>query len=384
MGERSVQRPIIIGAGIGGLCAAIALRNAGIPAVVYEQAERLEAVGAGLTLWANAIYALRQLGLADPVIAAGAKVAHATSFTPDGRILKGLKHGELEARFGEPTIAIHRAELHRVLREALPAEAVVLGKALSSFDQDGSEMVNACFEDGTTAEGDLLIGADGIHSAVRRQLFPHIGLRYAGYTAWRGIVIERDVALGSTSETWGPGSRFGIVPVSEDQVYWFAAANAPEGVVQTPEQRKDDLLRRFAGWHAPIRSLIERTPAAHILRNDIYDIPPFYPWSRGRVVLLGDSAHPTTPNMGQGACMAIESAVVLARALNANDLPAALQRYEEERRSRTAWITNTSWQAGKLGQWESPLLCKMRDFILRRTPDSVVINSLAKAVGYRV
>lgn len=383
MGKPSVQKPIIIGAGIGGLCTAIALRATGIPAVVYERAERLEAVGAGLTLWANAIYALRTLGVADQVIAAGSTIEHATSYTPDGRTLKSLQHGVLEERFGGPTVAIHRAELHRVLREALPAEAVVLGKSLRSYDPNG-ETVTACFEDGATVEGDLLIGADGIHSAVRRQMFPNISLRYAGYIAWRGVVTEPDVALGSTSETWGPGSRFGIVPVSANQVYWFAAANSPEGVSQTPEERKQELLRRFAGWHDPITRLIQSTPAEQILRNDIYDIQPFQPWSQGRAVLLGDSAHPTTPNMGQGACMAIESAVVLGRALAEADIATALHRYEQERRERTAWITNTSWQAGKLGQWESPLLCKVRNFILRRTPERLVINSLAKAVGYRV
>ena len=384
MVKPSVQKPMIIGAGIGGLCTAIALRAAaGIPAVVYERAERLEAVGAGLTLWANAVYALRMLGVADQVIAAGSTIEHATSYTPDGRTLKALKHGELEERFGEPTVAIHRAALHRVLREALPDDAVVLGKSLRSYNQD-RETVTACFDDGTSVIGDLLIGADGIHSAVRRQMLPQIALRYAGYTAWRGVVDEPDVALGSTSETWGPGSRFGIVPVSQNQVYWFAAANAAEGVVQTLEERKQELLRRFAGWHEPVMRLIESTPAAHILRNDIYDIKPFQPWSQGRAVLLGDSAHPTTPNMGQGACMAIESAVVLGRALADADLHAALQRYEEDRRERTAWITNTSWQAGKLGQWESPLLCSVRDFILRSTPESIVINSLAKAVGFRV
>lgn len=383
MGKTSIQRPIIIGAGIGGLCAAIALRAAGIPAVVYERAERLEAVGAGLTLWANAIHALRMLGVADRVITAGSTIEHATSYTPDGRTLKSLQHGVLEQRFGEPTVAIHRAELHRLLREALPEDAVVLGKALRSFDQSG-DTVTTCFEDGTTIEGDLLIGADGIHSAVRRQMLPHIALRFAGYTAWRGVVEEREVALGSTSETWGPGSRFGIVPVSQNQVYWFAAANAAEGVVQTPSERKQELLRRFDGWHEPILRLIQSTPAEHILRNDIYDIRPFQSWSQGRAVLLGDSAHPTTPNMGQGACMAIESAVVLGRALAEADLSTALQRYEEERRERTAWITNTSWQAGKLGQWENRLLCRARNFILRSTPERLVINSLAKAVGYRV
>jgi 2-polyprenyl-6-methoxyphenol hydroxylase-like FAD-dependent oxidoreductase len=381
----SIRSAILIGGGIGGLCSAIALRKIGVEAVVYERAASLAATGAGLTLWANAIDALRQIGLAEQVICAGSKIQNAAFRTAAGRKLMSSQHGELEARFGEPTIAIHRAELHSILLAALPAEAVVLNRACHSFEQH-DQTVEARFDGGSSAAADLLIGADGIHSTIRQQLFPHIRLRYSGYTAWRGVVTTRDeLALGSTSESWGPGMRFGIVPISAHQVYWFATANTPAGLAETAQERKRDLCERFAGWHDPIPALLEATPAGDILRNDIYDIRPFKPWSQGRAVLLGDAAHPTTPNMGQGACMAIESAVLLARLLDQErDIPAALRRYESERQPRTAWITNRSWETGRLGQLENPLACAVRNFVMSITPERVFISRIAQAAGYKV
>lgn len=215
-------------------------------------------------------------------------------------------------------------------------------------------------------------------------MFPEVSLRYSGYTAWRGVVATRDeAALGITSESWGCGSRFGIVRVDQERVYWFATANAPAGISQTAAERKSFLRQRFRGWHHPVELLLESTPDGEILHNDIYDLKPIEHWSKERVVLLGDAAHPTTPNMGQGACMAIESSVVLARCLSQEgDLPRALRRYETERMSRTAWITDQSWKIGRLGQLENRLACRVRDFLLRITPDRVTRKTLERAAGY--
>lgn len=309
------KRVIVLGGGIGGLCAAISLRQIGVDVVVYEQAEALSQVGAGITMWANAIKALRKLGLADAVIKTGSTIQRGRMLTAGGRVLSVSEPGELERMFGEPTVAIHRADLHEILLSALPADAVRLGAKCVGFEQE-AESVSVRFDGGGADRADLVVGADGIHSTVRRQLFPEVSLRYSGYTAWRGVVATRDeAALGVTSESWGRGSRFGVVRVDDERVYWFATANAPAGMSLTATERKNFLRERFRGWHHPVKLLVESTPAEEILQNDIYDLKPLGRWGEGRVVLLGDAAHPTTPNMGQGACMAIESSLVLARAI---------------------------------------------------------------------
>ena len=233
---------------------------------------------------------------------------------------------------------------------------------------------------------DILIGADGIHSVIRQQLFPQVQTRYSGYTAWRGVVeTENEAAIGLTSESWGVGARFGIVRVDKHRVYWFATNNQPAGEHLSGEERKSKLLHLFKGWHHPIQYLLEATPADAVLQNDIIDIPPFSSWSTGRVTLLGDAAHPTTPNMGQGACMAIESAYVLSRSiLEEPDYASAFYRYERARHARTAWITNQSWTVGRGGQIGQPLLCKLRDFAVKIAPAGILEKNIQRAAGFDV
>jgi 2-polyprenyl-6-methoxyphenol hydroxylase-like FAD-dependent oxidoreductase len=378
-----IKRAIVTGGGIGGLCTAIAFSQIGVQTTIYEQAESFGLVGAGLTIWANAIKVLRKLGLADAVIETGSKIERGELRNAEGRILSRSQPGGLEQRFGEPTIAIHRADLHQILLSALPAGTLRLGARCTGFEQS-EESVTARFSDGQTDAADLLVGTDGIHSVIRQQLFPELALRYSGYTAWRGVVTTlNEVALGRTSETWGCGSRFGIVPIDKNRVYWFATANTPHGKTFTHAGRKAHLMERFKGWHHPIEHLIESTRDEEILHNDIYDLAPHKQWGRGRVILLGDAVHPTTPNMGQGACMAIESSLVLSRCLSrGDDLTTSLRRYQTMRQPRTAWITNQSWTIGRIGQIENPLACKARDFLASITPQALMMRQLEKAAGY--
>lgn len=383
MSNATIQRAMIIGGGIGGLCAAIALRQIGIDVTVLEKAPVLGNVGAGLVLWPNAIRVLRQLGAAEAIINAGSAIDHGQIRTAAGKILSRSEPGELRQLLGEPTVAIHRADLHAILLSLLPAGVVRLG--VSGFTVAPSQTgVTVNSAGGQTDRVDLLIGADGIHSQVRQQLFPAVKLRYAGYSAWRGVVNAPDtVAEGITTEMWGRGSRFGVVPIDARRVYWYATLNQPAGRDYSPVSQKALLQQHFAGWMRPVESLLEATPAEAILHHDIYDIAPLLRWSQGRITLLGDAVHPTTPNMGQGACMAIESAWVLARSIAAApDVPTALAAYEQERQPRTAWITNQSWQIGRLGQLENGLGCRLRDAVLALTPASVVKTRLAKVTAY--
>lgn len=379
----ALKRIVVIGAGIGGLSAAIALRKAGYSVVVYEQTPRFAEAGAGLSLWANAVKGLRKLGIEETLSCSRITSGEIRSWK--GATLQHSPMQSLERKLGAPAIAIHRADLHRILLAALPDQSVQIGKAFVGFEQS-KKSVAVFLSDGSTLETDLLIGADGIHSAVRRQAFPNVQPRYAGYAAWRGVTIVRgNVEYNQSIETWGRGARFGIVPIGGKRIYWFATANLPAGQRPGLEQRKKDLIERFHGWHSPIEALIQGTSPADILYNDICDLEPLPTWSIGRVTLLGDSAHATTPNLGQGACQAIESAIILARCLmQERELTQALKRYEAVRQPRTTWITNQSRQIGQLAQIEQPALSKLRDIALRIMPSVVMERTLLQAAGYEV
>ncbi len=379
----SLKRIIIIGGGVGGLSAAIGLHRLGLNVSVYERLPLIGDVGAGLTLWANAVKAFRKLGI-DEEMLRGKRIQGSVISTQNGSILYRSSSQALEKKLGAPTIAVHRADLHRLLMSKLP-EGMVQTRRFVGFEQN-TKGVTVFFADGSVERADLLVGADGIHSTVRTVLFPAVKLRYAGYTAWRGVVTR----LGNhqtchAEESWGRGARFGIVPVGGKRIYWFATANVPSGRKKSDSDRKKELVERFRGWHEPIEDLIYTTAPEDILYNDIFDFDPLPRWSQGRVTLLGDAAHATTPNLGQGACQAVESSVSLTRSLmEEENLGSALHRYETERRPRTAWITTTSRRLGEVGQMESAVRCTLRNIAVRLAPRSVMERQVLQAAGYEI
>jgi 2-polyprenyl-6-methoxyphenol hydroxylase-like FAD-dependent oxidoreductase len=226
-----------------------------------------------------------------------------------------------------------------------------------------------------------VIGADGLHSRVRRELFGDEPLRYAGYTAWRGICARGDlVQEGQTSETWGRGTRFGIVPIGHGPAYWFAVLTTPAGGRDEPGRARESLLRHFGDWHAPVRALIEATEETAIMRHDLFDRMPRETWSRGRITLIGDAAHPMTPNLGQGGCQAIEDAVVLAEELDKTK-PDAFARYEKRRLSRANGFVQASRRMGALAQLENGAARTLRDWLMRLTPDSVATAQIARELS---
>ncbi len=274
---------------------------------------------------------------------------------------------DFERRFGLPTLAVHRADLLTALRDALPPDVIHLNAPCAGFTQDATG-VAVQFANRSTVEGDVLIGADSLHSVVRTRLWGASKPRYAGYTGWRAIT-KFDHSRLPVGETWGCGARFGIIPMSQGRVYWFATKNAPEGERDGPMGRKQDLLDRFGSWHAPIGELIVATDEAAILRNDIYDRPPLRQWGQGCVTLLGDAAHPMTPNLGQGACQALEDAVVLSACLDpTTEVATALRQYEVQRMRRTTAIVRESRLIGAVGQWSNTWLCGFRNAAVRVTP----------------
>jgi 2-polyprenyl-6-methoxyphenol hydroxylase-like FAD-dependent oxidoreductase len=245
--------------------------------------------------------------------------------------------------------------------------------------------VIARFADGRQEEAGLLVGADGLHSVVRSHLHGSVKPRFAGYTCWRGMATCEAKALPLTTgfEAWGPGARFALYHCGPDRVFWYATHNAPEGSPDPPDGRKTEVRRLFQDWHEPILEAIEATPETEILHNDIVDRKPLSSWGRGRITLLGDAAHPTTPNLGQGACQALEDAVVLADCWReCREVEPALRRYEHQRQRRTAAITRASWRLGRICQWESPLACWLRNSLTHLMPASNRLHFLERFVRH--
>jgi 2-polyprenyl-6-methoxyphenol hydroxylase-like FAD-dependent oxidoreductase len=373
---------LIAGGGIGGLTLGVGLRRAGFSVRVFERAASLRPVGAGLTMQTNAILAFRKIGLDTAVAAAGHVMQRGSILDWRGRPLGTTLVSEMAAELGAPMIAIHRAQLQEVLQEALGPEPLTLGTKVVGFREE-PEGVVARLSDGTEVRGDLLVGADGLRSTVRAQLLGDGEPRYAGYTSWRGVCDEpAGVDRSTTTESWGRGLRFGVVPIAQGRTYWFATANVPAGGIDAPDAHAE-LLSRFGSWHVPIRDLIEKTPASAIFRTDIHDRPPVQSWARGRVVLLGDAAHPMTPNMGQGGGQAVEDAVVLAWCLTSEaHVPAALARFQALRIPRANGFVRQSRRLGQIGQWENPLACWVRDRLFQAVPDSSVRKSLRRILTF--
>ena len=372
-------KALVIGGGMGGLSAAIGLRRAGLEVEVFERTPELREIGAGLSLWPNAVKALDRLGIAAEVRSRAVPEVAGAIRTSNGAILFATSARDLERAFGEVTVMVHRAELQTVLVHALGASSIRLGATCTSFEQDASG-VTARFADGSTARGDLLVGADGLHSVVRAQLHGNLKPAYAGYTAWRAVVPFAPERL-TPGESWGRGARFGQVPMNRGRVYWFAVQNAPEGARGSGGE-KAELGRIFRGWHEPIPDLIEAADEALILRNDIYDRPPLDWWGQGCVTLLGDAAHPMTPNLGQGACQALEDAVVLADCLReAGDTGAALRTYEARRIPRTTFLVNRSRDIGRVAQWQNPLAVWARDLAFRLLLSRLQARQLQRIIG---
>jgi 2-polyprenyl-6-methoxyphenol hydroxylase-like FAD-dependent oxidoreductase len=375
---------VIAGAGIGGLTLAAALRPRAENVTVLESAPELAPVGAGIALQPNAMKALAHLGLAADVAAAGALIERAALLDRDGRALGAeVDVGAVSRALGAPTLAFHRARLHRVLLAATGAERVRLGARVIGF-VDGPAAVEVRLADGSSLAADLLVGADGLRSAVRAQLLGAEEPRYAGHTSWRGVTPAGALPpLPRMTESWGRGERFGMVNVGEGEIYWFAVADAPAG--EKDIDLKAQLLARFGGWHSPVRQILDATPTERILRTDINDRPPVRSWHRGRVVLLGDAAHPMTPNLAQGACQAIEDAVVLADRLAAEpDLESALRAYEDRRVHRANAVVVGARRLGTVAQWKNALAVRLRDAGMRLVPASLAAARMRRSLDFRL
>ncbi|WP_243648733.1 FAD-dependent monooxygenase [Hazenella coriacea] len=363
------HKVIIVGGGIAGLCAAIALQKIGIEAKVYERSIEPTVAGAGIIIAPNALQALEPFGMADEIVRAG-KASDGFHLLSD----KGqtLTHLSIPSGF-QKMYSIHRKDLHHLLLSVLQPDTVVWGKECTKIEQDDHH-VRITFHDGSEAEGTILVAADGIHSIVRKQLFTGNFYRYAGYTCWRGVISSDGIPELSEDfiETWGTKGRFGIVPLPKNQVYWYALINSQANDARLSNFTPNDLYDHFKDYHKPIPSLLKNTESHQIIHRDIVDIVPMQRFYLNRVIFIGDAAHAVTPNMGQGACQAIEDTRVLAECMKKyTDFRQAFEEYDIHRRKRIEKISNQSMMFGKVAQADNPILTSVRNGLLKWTPKSV-------------
>jgi 2-polyprenyl-6-methoxyphenol hydroxylase-like FAD-dependent oxidoreductase len=337
---------VVTGAGIGGLTAAVALRHQGWDVTVLERASALEPVGAGLGIGPNALRALDAIGLGDEVRRFSAIQGHGGIRRCDGRWLIRTDLGLVAERFGDPELMALRADLVDLLASRLPDGVLRTGVTVTSVDPGDQVRRAGVTTSAGDLDADLLVAADGIRSQIRAALFPgHPGPRYSGCTAWR-FVAPRPDRSPSPAETWGRGSVFGAVPLADGRVYCYATALGPAG--QRSGDEAAELKRRFGDWHDPIPSLIALVSPEAVLRDDVYWMAePLPAYHHGRVAILGDAAHAMTPNLGQGACQAIEDAIVLASVAAPGPRP-DLAAYTAARLPRTQKVVRDSYRAMRL------------------------------------
>lgn len=355
-------RVLVVGGGIGGLVAARALTRAGAAVEVVEQAPSFEPVGAGITIQANARAILDALDVALPAEDV-VNIGRFEMRSGDRVVMEG---DSSVFELGTPSVNIHRADLHRALLAATEDVPKRLGVAVTGVRDEG-DGVTVSFAAGSDERWDVVVGADGFHSAVRSALLPNDPpARYSGQTCWRFAVEAPELVPDLTIERWTPGRRVGVVPLSRGRIYVYLVESAPPGT-PGPGTDRPEALRRFVEVDPRVGPMLERMEGVPVHHGDLFDRPAIS-FGRGRVVLIGDAAHAMTPNLGQGAGTAIEDAAALAIAwTRGGDLPAALTT---ARMKRVSSVQAVSWRIGKLAHMGNPVARWLRDRVLGLVPAS--------------
>lgn len=368
----------IAGGGIAGLASAIALQKREHEVTVFEAAAEILPVGAGILLAPNALLALEHLDLGNAIREASLPIEEMRVSNQKGKILTYNRAKDLPAF--PATRAIHRGALQEILLGALHPKTVKTGYKALSLTQNGNGNT-LHFANGLEHWSTYSLVADGLHSRIRQQLFPHSTLRYMGYTCWRGVcAMPNDYRFGNTVvEAWGKGQRIGLVPLPNKQVYWFAVSNAKAQDPHMHNLRSADLLSHFAAFSPPFLEILASTSQSSIVLHDLYDLKPLEQFHKGNTLLLGDAAHATSPNMGQGGCQAIEDAAYLRHCLQStSSVPEAFKQFTALRLAKTHFITQRSKQMGAMAQWENPIAVAIRNFLTKMAPETSVTKQLHK------
>ena len=377
-------KAIIIGAGIGGLTTAIAMQQAGYDVEIYDKTRELRPAGAGISLWSNGVKVLNRLGLGDRLAAIGGTMNRMEYRSDRDEPLSDVDLRPLINQVGQRPYPVSRTELQGLLLEAAGPERVQLQMRCVGVEET-ADQVTAVFENGDRATGDLLVGADGIHSVVRRHVLGHdLEPRYADYVNWNGIVAAQPGLC--ERDNWviyvGQGRRASMMPIGGDRFYFFFGSPMPQGTSVKPSDRRLELAKTFAGWPQPVQTLIQTLDPLATNRLEIHDIDPPARLARGRAVLLGDSGHATTPTLGQGGCQAVEDAEVLTRYLVTTNISVAdaLQRYEAERKDRTASLVLKARKRTDTIYGKDPDLTNAWYAQLQQEDPAAVTGALAKVI----
>jgi FAD-dependent urate hydroxylase len=377
-------KAIIIGAGIGGLTTAIALKRAGYQIEVYDRVKELRPVGAGISLWSNGVKVMNWLGLGDEIQKIGGEMNRMTYLSKDNELLNDIDLLPLIDQVGQRPYPVSRSELQSMLLEQLGKEYVKLETKCIGAKEEGNQ-VTAIFEDGSTATGDVLIAADGVRSVLRNyvtQQQPEP--RYADYVNWNGLV-DASPEL-ADKHSWviyvGDGKRASMMPVGGDRFYYFFGVPMSKGTVVEPQDRRDELAKLFQGWPEPVQNLIQQLNPLETNRLEIHDLDPLEKLARGRVVLVGDAGHATTPTLGQGGCQAMEDAEILCRYLVTTNISVedALQRYESARKERTARLVLKARQRADTIYGKEMKLTQQWYESLKEEEEEDVTNAIAKII----
>ncbi|MDH0302428.1 MULTISPECIES: FAD-dependent monooxygenase [unclassified Pseudomonas] len=346
---------LIIGTGIGGLSAGIALKKAGWAVRLFEKSQTLRASGSGLSVMSNASAAMKKLLDIDLGLERyGAPILDFEIRHSSGLLLKRLPFQEIAEAQGAPSVCISRQQLQQALLDKLGETPIHLGKRFMDFTQQEDE-VQVRFEDGSIERGDILVGADGYHSPVRQAMGVHSVVQEAGYICWLALVkySHPQITPGYVVHYWGKGKRVGIIDIGGGWVYWWGTANMPNHQAQCWQGSSADVAKVYSGWPPIVADIIHSTPSESIITVDAKDRSFPDTWSQGRVTLLGDAAHPMLTSLGQGAGLSIEDAAVLGHVLaDGADPVAALARYQTLRQPRARTIVDASRALSEVEQYD--------------------------------
>lgn len=368
----------IIGAGFGGLTTAIALEQKGFEVEIFESFPEMKRIGAGIVLANNAMRVFQRLGLSEMIYKNSNHISSLKLVDEKLTVLTEINLKYFEQKLGVHYAAIHRGTLQEVLLMNLKTTKLHLGKKLHRIEEE-EKTIHLHFEDGTSHQTNILIGADGIHSVVRNHFFQKTEIRNAHQVCWRGITKMKlpEKFAYEINESWEKGTRFGIVPLADGEVYWFALANYKNDF--RIEFKEIDLEKMFSYYDPLISKIIHSTPSDQIIVNEINDLKPIKKWHTSNMCLIGDAAHATTPNMGQGACQSIEDALAISLCLEKEkSLEMAFLNFQKLRIKKANGVINQSWQVGKIAQIENGLGRKIRNSIMRITPDFIGEKQSAK------